>query len=61
MSVEAVTWNDGSLGCAKPGEMYTQALVDGFRVVVEVNGREYDYRVPRDGEPRLCEGALEGG
>jgi hypothetical protein len=55
VSAESVTWNDGSLGCAKPGEVYTQALVDGIRVVVEVDGEEYDYRVPLDGEPRLCE------
>ena len=61
VSVEAVTWNDGSLGCGKPGEVYTQALVDGFRVVVEVDGHEYDYRVPQDGEPRLCESDLPPG
>src|SRR5699024_9726865 len=24
--VEDVTWRDGSLGCAEPGKMYTQAL-----------------------------------
>lgn len=59
--IEAVTWNDGSLGCAKPGETYTQALVDGFRVVVEVDGDQYDYRVPQDGEPRLCESNLPRG
>ena len=31
---EAVTWNDGSLGCPEPGMMYTQALVDGYWVVI---------------------------
>lgn len=61
VSVEAVTWNDGSLGCPKPGEVYTQALVDGFRVVVELDGEEFDYRVPLDGEPRLCESDLPRG
>ena len=61
VSVEAVTWNDGSLGCPKPGQAYTQALVDGFRVVVELDGDEFDYRVPLDGEPRLCESDLPRG
>ena len=62
VSVEEVTWNDGSLGCPQPGELYTQALVDGVRVVVAHDGTEYDYRVPNGGEPRLCESSLpEGG
>ncbi|MBA2634054.1 MAG: hypothetical protein H0U86_13825 [Chloroflexi bacterium] len=61
VSFETVTWNDGSLGCPKPGQAYTQALVDGFRVVVKVDGDEFDYRVPLDGEPRLCESDLPRG
>lgn len=61
-TVEEVTWNDGSLGCPKPGEVYTQALIDGFRVVVEFEGEEYDYRVGTGTDVRLCEGgAIEGG
>ena len=52
---EAVTWNDGSLGCPEPGRFYTQALVDGLQVVVSVAGTEYDYRFGRSDTPRLCE------
>jgi hypothetical protein len=33
-SAESVTWSDGSLGCPEPGQMYTQALVPGYRVVL---------------------------
>ena len=29
VSVEEVTWRDGSRGCAQPGMAYTQALIDG--------------------------------
>lgn len=61
VSVEPMTWNDGSLGCPKAGQAYTQALVDGFQVVVEVDGEEYDFRVPLNGEPRLCEPRAPGG
>jgi len=32
---ESVVWNDGSLGCPEPGMMYTQALVNGYWVVIE--------------------------
>ena len=43
-SQEEVTWNDGSLGCPEPGMMYTQALVDGYRVVIAFGDKTYDYR-----------------
>jgi hypothetical protein len=55
VSADAVTWNDGSLGCPEPGRYYTQALVEGMRVVVEAAGRSYDYRFGRSDKPVLCE------
>lgn len=59
---EAVTWNDGSLGCPEPGMSYTQALVDGYHVVLDVDGEPLDYRVGSVSDIRLCEGPpLEGG
>jgi hypothetical protein len=51
----AVTWSDGSLGCPEPGMFYTQALVDGYHVIVDAGGEELDYRVTADGGFRLCE------
>ncbi len=51
---EAVTWNDGSLGCPQPDEYYAQVLVEGYWVVLSHLDREYDYRVGRNGEFRLC-------
>lgn len=56
---EEVIWNDGSLGCPVPGEMYTQALVNGFWVVLEHGGTEYDYRANDRGFFRLCEGGAQ--
>ena len=62
VSAEAVTWNDGSLGCPEAGQAYTQALVDGYQVILEVDGERYDYRVGSGASVRLCEsGPLEGG
>ena len=49
------TWSDGSLGCPQPGMMYTQALVDGYQVVVEANGTQLDYRGSGPGQFRICE------
>ena len=62
VSADAVTWNDGSLGCPEAGQAYTQALVDGYQVILEVDGERYDYRVGSGASVRLCEGGpLEGG
>ena len=52
---EAVTWPDGSLGCPEPGIVYTQALVAGYWVVIELDEQQLDYRVGRQGSFRLCE------
>jgi hypothetical protein len=62
VSADAVTWNDGSLGCPEAGQAYTQALVDGYQVILEVDGERYDYRVGSGSAVRLCDGGpLEGG
>jgi hypothetical protein len=52
---ESVTWSDGSLGCPRPGQTYTQALVPGYWVVLEFEGREYDYRASERGYFILCD------
>jgi len=39
----AVTWRDGSIGCAQKGTMYTDALVDGYLIVLEIDGEQYQY------------------
>ena len=46
---ESVTWNDGSLGCPEPGRMYTQAIVPGYRVVLELAGQRYSYHADSAG------------
>lgn len=53
---ESVTWNDGALGCPKPGMFYTQALVKGYWVILQINEISYDYRVSDSGYFTLCEG-----
>ncbi len=54
VTVEAVTWSDGALGCPRPGVMYTQALVPGFRVVVRDGAREAVYHASARGAWVLC-------
>ena len=52
---ENVTWRDGSLGCSKPGMMYTQALVEGALIVLRLEGREYSYHSGAGKPPFYCE------
>ena len=52
---EAVEWPDGSLGCPQPDMMYTQAIVPGYWVVLEVDGKPFDYRASQRGDFVLCE------
>jgi hypothetical protein len=52
---EQVVWNDGSLGCPQPGEFYTQALVNGYWLILEVDNVAYDYRASDRGNFFLCE------
>jgi hypothetical protein len=52
---EDVTWRDGALGCPQPGVSYTQALVDGYRIVLSVDETEYHYHGRSGDIPFLCE------
>ncbi|MFV0407518.1 MAG: hypothetical protein ACK5LN_11995 [Propioniciclava sp.] len=54
LSADRVMWSDGSWGCPQPGMGYTQALVEGSRIVVEVAGQSYDYRFGSGDGFRLC-------
>jgi hypothetical protein len=52
---EEVTWRDGSMGCPKPGMLYPQVLTDGTRVVLEADGKEYEYHAGGRRSAFLCE------
>ncbi len=54
VTAEETIWPDGSLGCPQPGMVYTQATVPGYHVVLEHDGREYDYRAGGTQYLMLC-------
>lgn len=58
---EAVTWNDGSLGCPQPDVVYTQALEPGYWVVLQAGGQKLDYRARASGYFFICEASREKG
>jgi hypothetical protein len=61
VDVVQVVWRDGSLGCPKPGVMYTQALVEGLRIRLRASGVIYHYHSSKRGQPFLCDSpSLQG-
>jgi hypothetical protein len=52
---EAVVWSDGSMGCPEPGVLYTQALIDGYHVVLSSADEAIDYRVGQNDYFFRCE------
>ncbi|HYD93344.1 MAG TPA: hypothetical protein VEB18_02725 [Candidatus Paceibacterota bacterium] len=48
-NVEARTWTDGCLGLGGPAESCLQALVEGYRVEMQAQGKTYVYRTDSSG------------
>ena len=60
ISAQSVNWPNGALGCPKPGVMYTQAIVPGYRVQLEAGGRRFTYHASTRGAVKRCEGRIQG-
>jgi hypothetical protein len=50
VSVEAVEWPDGCLGVQTPGVMCTMVITPGYRVVLEADGKQYEYHTNETGD-----------
>lgn len=59
VSVEAVVWPDGSLGCPQPGMLYPQVLQEGLRIRLAVAGVIYQYHSGERRAPFWCEHPAE--
>jgi len=49
VSAEAVDWPDDCLGVVDEGLVCAQVITPGFRVILEANGRQVEYRTNEDG------------
>ncbi|HHS98488.1 MAG TPA: hypothetical protein ENK08_11470 [Chloroflexi bacterium] len=47
-SIQPTTWPDGRMGCPQPGESFPQTPTEGFVILLEHQGRTYEYHT--DGE-----------
>ncbi len=54
-SIEAVDWNDASLGCPQEGFMYAQVITPGYLIVLEAQGQLYEYHTDQAANVVLCE------
>ena len=54
LSIQSVVWNDSSLGCPEKGMMYLQVLTPGYQVLLQAQGRQYDYRTDEAGTFKIC-------
>jgi len=59
VSTESVTWSDGCLGVQKTGVMCTQALVEGYRIIFEVGGKEYELHTNETGSSAVIASGLD--
>lgn len=51
-------WPNGALGCPQPGEMYTQMIVPGYRVVLQAAGDRYAYHSDSRGNFIVCSNGM---
>ncbi len=62
VSTDTVTWPDGCLGIVRIGVMCTQAEVPGFKIILEANGKKYEFHTNEDGTiVELAEAAQSSG
>lgn len=61
ISTESVTWPDGCLGVQRPGVMCTQALVEGYRIILEADGKRYEVRTNESGSQVVIASDMETG
>lgn len=59
VSTEAVTWPNGCLGVVIPGVMCTDIVVDGFRIIMDANGKQYEFHTNQNGSNVVDAAQLE--
>ncbi len=53
--VEAREFGDSSLGCPKPGLMYSQIVTPGFVIIISGPGKQLEYHADTRGQIVLCQ------
>lgn len=54
ITTRGVVWKDASMGCGEPGKSYPLIRIEGYLIVLEHGGRQFEYRARPDGPVVLC-------
>lgn len=54
LEAQEVVWSSGAVGCPRPGLSYTQALIEGYRILVSRGSDQAYYHSSRGQKPFLC-------
>ncbi len=49
-----VTWTNGAIGCAEPGQTYAERRVEGYSLVLGFVNQTYSYHQGGDDPPFFC-------
>ena len=60
VSAEPVEWQDGCLGLGGPDEICLQAITPGYRLILDVEGKQFEARTNQDGSQVRFNTMLEG-
>lgn len=52
--VASQQWNDASLGCPQPGQLYSQIVTPGFLVMITSGSHQLEYHTDTRGRVTLC-------
>jgi hypothetical protein len=55
---EPMTWNDSSMGCARPGTTALQVITPGYRVILSAAGHEFPVHVAQ-GRSVVCDRSVK--
>lgn len=61
VSVNAVQWQDSSLGCPQPGQAYVQAITPGYVIILKAKDDDYEVHVDHDQHYVVCMAQSNGG
>lgn len=54
VKTENINWLNAALGCPRPGKVYPQGRVPGYRIWLNAEGKEYLYHTDYHGQLILC-------
>ena len=60
LSIKAVQWPDSALGCPRPGQNYLTVITPGFQIVLEAEGRTFEYHTDQEERLTRCEAPPRG-